>query len=122
MLVDIAVASPPYKVLQTKASEELKKRKTDRPAIPRLIETVSVHSGIESRYFVIPDAEDSNEDKFFTSGENHIKPGTKLRMVEYEKWSKLLSVEAVKKLFINTEFDPGRINRLITISCTGLFG
>lgn len=121
MLVDIAVASPPYKVLQTKAAEELKKRMTDRPAIARLIDTVSIHSGIESRYLVIPDAEDSIEDKFFTSGGNYIKPGTKLRMTEYEKWAKLLSVEAVKKLLTNTEFDPGKINRLITISCTGFF-
>src|SRR5664279_4475607 len=101
MLVDIAVASPPYKVLQTKAAEELKKRMTDRPAIARLIDTVSNHSGIESRYLVIPDAEDSIEDKFFTSGGNYIKPGTKLRMTEYEKWAKLLSAEAVKKLLTN---------------------
>jgi predicted naringenin-chalcone synthase len=121
MLEDIAVASPPYKVLQTKAAEELKIRMPGRPAIARLIDTVAVHSGIESRFIVIPDAEDSVENKFFTSEGIHFKPGTKLRMMEYEKWSKLLSEEAVKKLLIKTEFDPVKINRLITISCTGFF-
>lgn len=121
MLVDIAVASPPYKVLQTKAAEELKKRMADGVAVDRLINAVSNRSGIDSRYLVISDAEDTSNDKFFTSGNNHIKPGTKLRMEKYEKWSKLLTTEAVKNLFSKTEFNPGSIDRLITISCTGFF-
>lgn len=121
MLVDICVASPPYKVLQLKAADELKKRMVNRPAVARLIDSVSNHSGIDSRYIVISDAEDSSSSKFFTSGNSHIKPGTKLRMEEYEKWSKLLTADAVMKLFSKTKFHPEKINRLITISCTGFF-
>ena len=65
MLIDIETAVPPYKVSQTKATEELKKRMADRPAIGRLIDSASTHSGIETRYVVLPDADDSVDKKFF---------------------------------------------------------
>ncbi|MCX6169444.1 MAG: type III polyketide synthase [Ignavibacteriales bacterium] len=121
MLIDIATASPPYKVLQSKVSEELKKRMTGRPAVARMIDAASAHSGIDSRYFVLPDADDSEDNKFYSSDGNYIRPSTKTRMEEYEKWSIALTEDAVKKLFDSTDFDPDKINRLITISCTGFF-
>lgn len=121
MLIDIATASPPYKVLQVKVAEELKKRMTGRPAVAKMIDAASNHSGIDSRYFVLPDADDSEENKFYSSDGNYIKPSTKIRMKEYEKWSLALTEEAVEKLLKNVEFDSSKINRLITISCTGFF-
>lgn len=121
MLIDIATASPPYKVLQSKATEELKKRMADRPAIARMIDAASTHSGIDTRYFVIPDGIDSSEEKFYSKGGNYIRPGTKSRMTEYEKWSKELTAEAVQKLLLVNEVDLAKIKRLITISCTGFF-
>ncbi len=121
MLIDIATASPPYKVLQSNATDELKKRMADRPAIARMIDAASTHSGISTRYFVIPDGIVSAEEKFYSKGNNYIRPGTKARMTEYEKWSKELTAEAVKKLLLVNEVDPIKINRLITVSCTGFF-
>jgi len=121
MLIDISTASPPYKVTQEKASAELKKRMGVRPAIGRLIEAASVHSGIDSRYFIIPDAEENVEKKFYSNNGSYIKPDTQVRMNEYEKWVKLLSKEAVGKLIEENNFNPAKIERLITISCTGFF-
>ncbi|NJD23183.1 MAG: type III polyketide synthase [Melioribacter sp.] len=121
MLIDIATASPPYRVLQSKATEELKRRMADRPAIARMIDAASTHSGIDTRYFVVPDGNDSVEEKFYSSGNNYIKPGTKSRMLEYEKWSKVLTAEASQKLLLINKIDPEKIDRLITISCTGFF-
>ncbi|RPI75869.1 MAG: type III polyketide synthase [Ignavibacteriales bacterium] len=121
MLIDIATASPPYKVLQEKAAAELKKRMSVRPAIGRLIESASVHSGIDSRYIVIPDAEEGNEKKFYSSNGTYIQPDTRIRMNEYEKWSKLLAKEAVSKLFEVNNFNPEKLERLITVTCTGFF-
>ena len=121
MLIGIATSSPPYKVLQSKATDELKKRMADRPAIARMIDAASTHSGIDTRYFVIPDGIDAAEEKFYSKEGNYIRPGTKQRMAEYEKWSKELTVEAVQKLLSVNEVDPGKINRLITVSCTGFF-
>ncbi len=121
MLIDIVTASPPYKVHQSKATEELKKRMADRPAIARMIDAASTHSGIDTRYFVVPDGIDSSEEKFYSKGDNYIRPSTKLRMTEYEKWSKELTTEAAQKLLFINEMNPAKINRLITVSCTGFF-
>ena len=121
MLIDIATASPPYKVTQQKAAYELKKRMADKPVIERLIDMASGHSGIETRYIVIPDAEEDSESKFYSNDGLYINPGTQLRMMEYEKWSKKLAGDAVSKLMTNNNFNPAEINRIITISCTGFF-
>ncbi|MGE5401903.1 MAG: type III polyketide synthase [Ignavibacteriales bacterium] len=121
MLLHISTSLPPYKVVQTKAAAELKKRMAPHPAIGRLIDTAASHSGIESRYVVIPDAEDSALNKFYSQPTGYVQPDTKTRMTEYEKWSKHLSEIAVKDLLEVTGFDPALIKRLITISCTGFF-
>ncbi len=121
MLIDIQTASPPFKVTQKKAAEELKKRMSGGPAIGRLIDMASVHSGIETRSIVLPDAEENETKKFFTKEGQYIIPGTKDRMNEYERWSKLLAKDALEKIIFANQIDPHRINRLITISCTGFF-
>ncbi|HSP87402.1 MAG TPA: hypothetical protein VLN45_04670, partial [Ignavibacteriaceae bacterium] len=114
MLIDISTASPPYKILQTKAAEELKKRMDVRPAIRRLIDAASINSGIDSRFIVVPDAEENVENKFYSDNGTYTKPDTQLRMNEYERWSKKLSKEAVGKLIDENNFDTSKIERLIT--------
>ncbi|MDR3666723.1 MAG: type III polyketide synthase [Ignavibacteriaceae bacterium] len=121
MLLDIATASPPFKVPQKKVADELKIRMGGRPAIGRMIDAVSNNSGIDCRYFVISDGEESADTKFFTDKDGYLKPDTKKRMKEYESWSKLLTGEAVEKLLNTNNIDPSTIARLITISCTGFF-
>lgn len=121
MLIDISTASPPYKVLQTAAAAELKKRMGNRPAVSRMIDAASAHSGIEQRYIVMPDADPNSENKFYSINGEYVSPDTKRRMDEYEKWSKLLARTAVSELLIKNKFDPKTINRIITISCTGFF-
>ena len=120
MLIDIATASPPYKVTQSKAAEELKKRMKITPVQSRLIDTAAHYSGIDTRYIVVPDAEETASDLFYTNKVDDL-PGTKKRMDEYEKWTKILSCNAAGKLFKETNFNPKKINRIITISCTGFF-
>jgi predicted naringenin-chalcone synthase len=121
MLIDIVTTSPPYKVTQQKAASELKKRMANESVIERLIDMAAVHSGIESRYIVIPDAEEDTESKFYSKNGSYINPGTQLRMMEYEKWSKKLAGEAVAKIIADNKFNPTAIDRIITISCTGFF-
>lgn len=121
MLIDISTASPPYKILQTAAAEELKKRMGNSPAVSRMIDAASSHSGIDSRCIVVPDADPNAEDKFYSASGKYISPDTQRRMKEYEKWSKELSVNAVGDLIKNNNIDPKSIDRLITISCTGFF-
>jgi len=118
MLVDIQTAVPPFKVNQNRAAEELKLKMAYKPAIARMIDAAAAHSGIETRFVVVPDAEDSAGNKFYFDAKG---PDTKIRMLEYEKWGKELTCEAVGKLFEQTKINPEEIQRLITVSCTGFF-
>ncbi len=117
----ISTAIPPYKVSQQRAGYELKKRMGVKPSVGRLIDSAITHSGIESRYIVIPDAEDSEADKFYSKDEDYFKPDTESRMRLYEKWSKILAADSVDAILNKTNCDSGKIKRLITISCTGFF-
>ena len=121
MLIHIATSNPPYKVSQAKASEELKKRMAVRPAIGRLIDSAAQHSGIESRYVVVPDADGGAAQKFYSTNAGAIAPDTKTRMIEYEHWSKVLAKDAVARLIEETGCDPSSVKRLITVSCTGFY-
>ncbi len=121
MLIDIVTASPPYKVAQSLAASELKKRMGGTAAISRMIDMAASQSGIDHRYFVVKDAEEDSTEKFFTKDGKHFSPDTKTRMTEYEKWSIALTKQAVKELAEKNKIDFASIDRLITISCTGFF-
>jgi predicted naringenin-chalcone synthase len=121
MLIDISTSLPPYKVHQSEAANGLKKRMGERPSVARIIETTSNYSGIESRYVVIPDAEIDFSNKFYSKNGEYISPDTLSRMKEYQKWSVILAKNAVSEILTRNKFDPKKINRLITISCTGFF-
>ncbi|RPI07122.1 MAG: type III polyketide synthase [Ignavibacteriae bacterium] len=121
MLIHITTASPPYKVTQTKATEELKTRMGLRPAVARLFDAALQHSGIETRYVVVPDAELTPDKRFYPLENGVQRPDTKTRMTEYEHWTKVLAKEAVAKLMNETHSDPSSIRRMITVSCTGFY-
>jgi len=121
MLIDIETASPPFKVNQQFAAAELIKRMGGSPAVARMIEMAANQSGIDHRYFVIPDGDGNSSDKFFTKNGVHFSPDTKTRMSEYEKWATSLAVNAVNKLGEINKINFSAINRIITISCTGFF-
>lgn len=121
MLIDIITASPPFKVDQSLATDELKKRMAVTAVTGRMIDMASHQSGISTRYFVIPDGDLSAEKKFYSNSEGYISPDTKTRMIEYERWSKELTGTAVSEILRKNTIDPNEVERLITISCTGFF-
>lgn len=121
MLIDIATASPPFKVAQSYAANELKNRMAGTAAISRMIDMAANQSGIDHRFFVIKDGEENALDKLFTKDGVHFSPDTKTRMTEYERWSIHLTKQALKELAEKNEIDFSSIDRLITISCTGFF-
>ncbi len=121
MLIDIVTASPPFKVSQSYAASELKKRMGGTSAISRMIDMAANQSGIDHRFFVIKDGEENSAEKFFTKDGNYFSPDTKTRMTEYEKWSITLTKQAVRELAEKNKIDFSSIDRIITISCTGFF-
>ena len=92
-----------------------------RPAIARLIDAASQHSGIDTRYVVVPDGESTLTKRFYSTESDAKAPDTKTRMLEYEHWSKILTKEAVARLLDETHCDPSSIHRIITVSCTGFY-
>ncbi len=121
MLIDIATASPPYKVVQSFAADELKKRMGGTSAISRMIDMAASLSGIDHRFFVIQDGDENSTEKLFTKDGKYFSPDTKTRMTEYEKWAVELTKKAVSELAKKNKIDFSSIDRLITISCTGFF-
>lgn len=79
------------------------------------------HSGIESRYSVIPDySRPVAEWKFYPQTEN-IEPFPSLeqRMMAYQKYAAPLSVDAVRQC-LDGKHSTKDISHLITVSCTGM--
>jgi len=121
MLIHITTSSPPYKITQDRATEELKIRMAVRPAVARLIDAASQHSGIDTRYVVVPDGDTASQERFYSTAAEAKTPDTKTRMIEYERWTKTLAKDAVGRLLLETHCEPSSIVRLITISCTGFY-
>ncbi len=121
MLIHVTTSLPPYKLSQADAAERLKRRMAVRPAVARLIDAASHHSGIETRHLVVSDTEGRGGKGFYSTEVDAVVPGTKERMVEYEHWTKVLTRDAVGRLFEETRCDPSTVHRLITVSCTGFF-
>jgi predicted naringenin-chalcone synthase len=121
MLIHITTSVPPNRVSQARAADELKARMAVRPAIGRLIDTAAQHSGIDTRYVVVPDADDSSQKKFYSTESGAAVPDTRLRMAEFERWSKVLAKDAVSRLLQETQSPPSSFKRIITISCTGFY-
>jgi predicted naringenin-chalcone synthase len=119
LLIEVATASPPYRVSQATAAIELKGRMGGRPAVDRMIDAAASRSGIATRAVVVPDAEVGGSERFYPASPDGPPPGTKQRMTLYKEWSAKLAIAAASELFRETGTDPLAVTRLITISCTG---
>ena len=80
------------------------------------------HSGISSRYSVIPDySRPMSEWKFFPAGESlEPFPSLESRMYQYNRFAASLSVDAIRHCLSHTRTRPEEITHLITVSCTGM--
>ncbi len=119
LLIDVATASPPYRVSQARAADELKTRMGGRPAVVRMIDAAASRSGIATRAVVVPDAEVTADRRFYPTSPDGLAPDTKRRMQLYKEWSARLTVQAASTLLQATATEPSTITRLITVSCTG---
>ncbi|HSR87960.1 MAG TPA: type III polyketide synthase [Pontiella sp.] len=90
----------------------------------RLIHGIYDHSGIETRYSVLPDFGPNAEPLLFLEDENGriIEPGTGARNRCYSRCATELVVEAGRKALAHAEgFEAGDITHVITVSCTGFY-
>lgn len=90
----------------------------------RLIHGIYDHSGIETRYSVLPDFGVGAEPVLFREGEEGriIEPSTLERNRYYAECSRKLVVEAGRRTLENADgFRAPDITHVITVSCTGFY-
>jgi predicted naringenin-chalcone synthase len=90
----------------------------------RLIHSIYDHSGIDTRYSVLPDFGPCAEAVLFHEDENGriIEPSTHARNRYYAECSRKMVVEAGRRAIAKAEgFSACDITHVITVSCTGFY-
>ena len=117
-IVSIGTAVPEHKHLQADILQfMLNAMPVNAEKDKRLLSSVFSHSGIESRYSVLPDfALNNDKDTLFHS--NNGTPILEERMQVFEDEALKLSILAVKKCLSNIDYQS--ISHIITVTCTGM--
>lgn len=88
----------------------------------RFASTLYKHSGVESRYFVLPPTEAyrwAPTPEQLASGAVYSGPTTEQRMAYYQQYALPLACEAATKALQKAECPAGDITHVVTVSCTG---
>ena len=120
-IVSIATDVPPYKHEQDAISAFADKIYSNDKTESRKLNYLYNHSGIQSRYSVIPDYSLEAADRQFYSTSEDLEPFPDLekRMKWFTDHAAMLSVKTIQKC-IAEKIDKDEITHLITVSCTGM--
>lgn len=120
-IISIATALPQYKYAQKELFQFADVVHCQNEIETRKLRFLYNHSGIDTRYSVLPDfLQDKSERTFFGKEETlEPMPGIERRMEYYQQSAVDLSVEAITKC-IKDKISPQEITHLITVSCTGM--
>ncbi len=120
-IISIATGVPPYKHQQTDilkfADTIYSKSETDS----RKLKFLYRHSGIDTRYSVLPDYSTTAADRQFYAKSKDLEPFPDLekRMEWFADNAAELSVKTIRDCLIG-QIKPHEITHLITVSCTGM--
>lgn len=119
-IIAIGTAVPPHRTEQNVILEFMHAAYNDNIA-SRKLNALFTHSGINTRYSVIPDFDKSKGEHVFFNG----VPSTatiKNRLNVFDEKAVPLAIEAIHNSFkkLDTTIDAFGITHLITVSCTGL--
>ena len=120
-IISIATALPKYKYAQMELFQFADKVHCDSETDTRKLRFLYKHSGIDTRYSVLPDFLQQNIDRTFFGTKEDLEPmpGIERRMECYQQNAIALSVEAITNC-IKEKISPQDITHLITVSCTGM--
>ena len=120
-IISIGTAVPQYESDQNSILEYMISAYDDESA-SRKLSLLSRHSGISSRYSVVPDFKNRLSEHLFFST-NHGRPNVEDRLNEYKDNAAPLAIVAIHDAFqkIETTISEFEITHLITVSCTGLY-
>jgi predicted naringenin-chalcone synthase len=120
-IISIATAVPPYKHEQDKISSFADKIHCSNETESRKLHFMYRHSGIKTRYSVIPDYSLCPCERQFYSKSPDLEPfpSLELRMKWYADNAGKLSIDAITGC-IEGKIGKDEITHLITVSCTGM--
>lgn len=119
-IISIGTAVPDYGTAQHDILDFMQDAYNE-PLASRKLNALFHHSGIESRYSVVPDFDMQNRRELFpTNGE---KPYLEQRMSIFRERALSLASKAIEKSFesISLSVKEFNITHLITVTCTGLY-
>jgi len=119
-IISIGTAVPQYGTQQSAILDYMVSAYDDDTA-SRKLSLLFNHSGINSRYSVLPDFNNPNStDLFFTA--NNGSPTVEERLNVYKDEAVLLGIDAIRDSFqkIDTSIAEFGITHLITVTCTGI--
>jgi len=120
-IISIGTAVPAYGHRQDDILYFMQKVYAMNEADRRKLKFLYHHSGIQTRYSVIPDyCRPAGEWKFYPNTENlEPFPSLELRMAWYHKYAAALSVDAIREC-LDGHLASRAVTHLITVSCTGM--
>lgn len=120
-IISIGTAVPAFRHRQSDILQFMQRTYALEETDWRKLKFLYHHSGIDTRYSVIPDySRPLQEWKFYPQTEN-IEPFPSLeqRMMAYQKYAAPLSVDAIRQC-LEGKATTREITHLITVSCTGM--
>jgi len=120
-IISIGTAVPQYGTKQSSILDFMVSAYDDEK-VTRKLSLLFNHSGIESRYSVVPDFNDSESDHLFFNG-NHDGPTVEDRLTKYKDLALTLAVDAIEDSLqkIKENIADFGITHLITVTCTGIY-
>ena len=120
-IISIATGVPAYKHQQENIFEFADSIYSSNETDSRKLKFLYRHSGIDTRYSVLPDYSTSAEDRQFYSKSKDLEPFPCLekRMEWFADNAVTLSVKTIKDCIVG-KIEPHEITHLITVSCTGM--
>lgn len=118
----IGTATPLYRCSQQKIAEIIAARLNLNAKEKRLLKLIYKATGIEYRYSVLSDANETLSENFFPSSANASFPTTAIRMQVYKEHAFRLAAASIENCLTMLEsFNKATITHLITVSCTGMY-
>ncbi len=120
-IISIGTANPAYRHQQSDILQFMQMVYAFGETDKRKLKFLYNHSGIETRYSVVPDYSlELDKWQFFSKGENlEPTPSVEQRMKWFNRHAPGISVKAIRSA-IAEKIDAAEITHLITVSCTGM--
>ncbi len=120
-IVSIATGTPRFKHEQVNLQRFAEKVYCNNETESRKLRSLYRHSGIQTRYSILPDYSITNNDRIFFPPTDDLEPfpGIEQRMKTFNENAAELSADTISDC-IQGKINKQEITHLITVSCTGM--